>query len=61
MACEFWCNIYKSVVPAYHMNKQHWISIILDENMNDDEIKNLIAESYTLTLPAKLKNELKTS
>lgn len=49
MACEFWCNVYASIVPAYHMNKQHWISIILDGSINNNEIHNLIAESYHIT------------
>lgn len=35
--------------PAYHMNKSSWISIILDENANIDEIFNLINLSYKLT------------
>ena len=61
MSAEFWRQIYPSVVPAYHMNKKHWIGIILDGSMADDEIKNLIFESYNLTLPPKLKNKLKNS
>ena len=35
--------------PAYHMNKDKWISIRLDGSVPDDEIKNLIALSYELT------------
>ena len=45
---EFFCGTYASVIPAYHMNKKHWISIILDGGVPDDEIKNLITESYAL-------------
>jgi predicted DNA-binding protein (MmcQ/YjbR family) len=33
--------------PAYHMNKKYWISIILDETIDDDKIFNLLMESYT--------------
>jgi len=36
-------------MPAYHMNKEHWISIILDGSVSDDEIYNLIDISYELT------------
>lgn len=32
--------------PAYHMNKKYWISVILDDSVNDDEIMNLVDESY---------------
>ena len=33
---------------AYHMNKQSWISIILDDTLADSEIMNLIDKSYNL-------------
>lgn len=33
---------------AYHMNKKSWISIVLDDTINDIEIYNLIDESYSL-------------
>lgn len=35
--------------PAYHMNKDKWLSIILDGTVSDDEIKDLIELSYQLT------------
>lgn len=34
--------------PAYHMNKQCWYSIFLDESLSDDEIISLIDISYAL-------------
>ena len=51
----FWRNIYKSVIPGYHQNKDHWNTIILDESIPDEEIKLMIAESYDLIsdCPAK--------
>ena len=48
-----WRNNFKSVVPAYHMNKTHWNSIILDGTVPNDEIKNMIADSYELTKSKK--------
>ncbi len=48
-AVEFWKNTFDDVVPAYHMNKKHWISIILRGNMSDTDIKMLITDSYNLT------------
>lgn len=39
----------KGFFPAYHMNKGSWISILLDESVPAEEIKNLIELSYTLT------------
>lgn len=52
---------YDSVIPGYHMNKQHWNTIILDEIIADRLIKEWIDDSYNLiveSLPKKLKQEL---
>ena len=46
---EVLCASYESVVPAYHMNKRHWVSVILDGTVPDGEIERLIMESYDLT------------
>jgi len=51
LAGDFWRRTYPAVVPAYHMNKTHWISIILDGTMSDREILRLIQDSFTLTAP----------
>ena len=48
---EHWRRVYPAVLPGYHMNKQHWISVVLDGSMSDGEIRPLIAESYALTAP----------
>lgn len=39
--------------PAYHMNKENWLSILLDEPKLDDSIKEWVALSYSLTAPKK--------
>jgi len=36
----------KGYYPAYHMNKKSWISIILDDTLDDEEIIKLVNESY---------------
>lgn len=36
------------ILPGYHMNKRHWITICLDDSVSTDEIKKLIDESYIL-------------
>jgi len=51
LAGDFWRRTYPAVVPAYHMNKTHWISIILDGTMSDRVILRLIQDSFTLTAP----------
>ncbi len=32
--------------PAYHMNKIHWLTIILDDSVKDEKILELIEESF---------------
>ena len=44
----FWRKIYKSVIPGYHQNKDHWNTIILDGSIPDKDIKLMIAESFDL-------------
>ena len=38
----------KNIFPAYHMNKKHWISIVLDKNIKLETIKEPIDISYSL-------------
>lgn len=47
---SFWRNAFKSVVPAYHLNKEHWNSIILDGTIPVNDIQIMIGNSYDLTL-----------
>lgn len=47
---ELWRSTYAAVIPAYHLNKEHWNSIILDGTVPDEEIKRMIGESYDLTV-----------
>lgn len=37
-----------SIFEAYHMNKLHWITLLLDSNLSDNQIFNLIDNSYNL-------------
>ena len=45
---DLWRKTYASVLPAYHQNKDHWNTIILDGSIPDKEIRRMIAESYDL-------------
>lgn len=50
---------FKGVQPAWHMNKNHWIKIVLDSDVPDNEIETLVKQAYDLivkTLP-KTKRE----
>lgn len=39
----------KHYLPGYHMNKQHWITIVLDDFVSLQQIFQLIDLSYELT------------
>lgn len=47
----------KGYLPAYHMNKNHWITVLLDGTVSFDNIKPLIDESYALTADKKNKKK----
>ncbi len=34
--------------PAYHMNKSHWMTVLLDGTVPDDMLAELLMESYSL-------------
>jgi len=36
------------LLPGYHMNKKHWITICLDDTVSLKEICSLIDDSYNL-------------
>jgi len=49
------------VLPGYHMNKQHWNTIIMDDNISDAILKSWIKDSYDLVaaiLTIKRRNKL---
>lgn len=37
------------ILPAYHMNKEKWISILLDGSVDTELVKGLLEMSYQLT------------
>ena len=39
----------KRFLPGYHMNKEHWITVLLDGSIPPEEIFPLIDLSYALT------------
>lgn len=55
---------YDAIRPGYHMNKQHWNTIILDGSVPDHLLKELIRHSLDLViekLPKKLRAELEAT
>ena len=51
---------HQGVQPGYHMNKTHWNSVYLNEDVSDQLLVELIDHSYELvysSLPKKVRNE----
>lgn len=57
---DFWRKTFSSVIPAYHLNKEHWNSIILDGTVPEKEIRRMILESYDLTASGKKREKGKS-
>ena len=51
MLAEILKQNFADIVPAYHMNKLHWISLRVEGDLPEEEWEKLIRLSYTLTLP----------
>lgn len=51
----FWREMYGSVLPAYHQNKKHWITVVLDGTIPDADIRLMIAESYDMIADSPAK------
>ena len=37
------------IVPAYHMNKEGWVSVLLDGSVDETQVMSLLDMSYELT------------
>ena len=49
----------EGIFPGYHMNKQHWISVLLDGTVSEQQIYDLIDMSYLATASAKKKEKIR--
>jgi len=50
---------YSGILPGYHMNKKHWNTISINEDVSDALIFELIDHSYTLiykSIPKKVRD-----
>ena len=43
----------ETVLPGYHMNKQHWNTIIVDGRLTAKQLKEMIDDSYNLIAKKK--------
>ena len=43
-------SMYPAVQPAYHMNKKHWNTVVLDGSVPWPEVEEMIEDSYQLVV-----------
>ena len=42
---------YPQITPGYHLNKRHWITVVLDGGVPDDLVEQLVTASHALVRP----------
>jgi predicted DNA-binding protein (MmcQ/YjbR family) len=51
---------YPAVQPGYHMNKKHWITVIIDGSISDKLLRGWIDHSYDLVAAGLTKSAKRT-
>lgn len=51
---------YPAITAGYHLNKKHWNSIILDGSVPEDQLLDMIDESYNLVVEGLKKSDRET-
>lgn len=46
----------EAILPGYHMNKKHWNTVIVNGQIQDDEIRRYIQDSYQLIIGKSSKS-----
>jgi predicted DNA-binding protein (MmcQ/YjbR family) len=52
---------YSCVLPGYHMNKQHWNTVVVDGSVSDKLVMEWIDDSYNLivaSLPKRVREQM---
>lgn len=52
-------EVFDEIKPGYHMNKQHWNTVYLDGNLEDEFVRELIDISYDIVLKSLTKKKQK--
>lgn len=48
---------YEFVQPAYHMNKKHWVTIVMEGNVPDRLVRAWIDQSYNLVVSGLTRSQ----
>lgn len=59
LEADFLRQIFVDVTPAYHMNKEHWNTVMLGGDVPEEELKRMVGRSYDLIKPKARKAERK--
>ena len=51
----------KGIIPAYHMNKRHWITVRLNGDVPEKNVFDLIDASFEATAPKRKKHKVRES
>ena len=46
---EFLRSVYEGIVPGWHMNKTHWITVFFESDVPDELLRQLTLASFRLT------------
>lgn len=61
MQSDFLRSVYAEVQPAYHMNKVHWNTVLLDGTLPEEELSDMVEQSFRLTQAGKSTRKNKKS
>lgn len=50
-------DTYPAVQPGYHLNKRHWNTVLVDGTVSDQEILEMIDNSYDLVVEKLSKKD----
>ncbi len=50
-------DLYEDVIAGYHLNKKHWNTVFLDNDIADSELEIMIDHSYALVVKSLKKAE----
>jgi predicted DNA-binding protein (MmcQ/YjbR family) len=48
---------YEGIVPGYHMNKKHWISVYFNKDVPKEKIESLVKKSYNTIVAGLTKKQ----
>jgi len=54
-----WREMYNGIKPGYHMNKTHWNSVYIDDDVEDALLLELVDHSYDLIYNSFSKSKRK--